>query len=131
MALIHRGDYLTAAQGVGVDVAVSPRRSAANYILAHVRSKQVYRVVQVENGKAEILEVHVPGRARVLGRTLMYVDVPKGSLIACIVREHKVFVPRGTDEVLPGDVVVVFTVPEVREEVLRLFRDPKEEASPS
>ena len=61
----------------------------------------------------------------------MYVEVPRGSLIACIVREHNVFVPRGTDEVLPGDVVVVFTVPEVREEVLRLFRDPKEEASPS
>ena len=131
MALIHRGDYLSAAQGVGVDVAVSPRRSVANYILAQVRSKQVYRVVQVEGGKAEILEVHVPGRARVLGRTLMYVEVPRGSLIACIVRENGVFVPRGTDEVLPGDVVVVFTVPEVREEVLRLFRDPKEEASPS
>ena len=48
-----------------------------------------------------------------------------------IVREREVFVPRGTDEVLPGDVVVVFTVPEVREEVLRLFRDPKEEASPT
>lgn len=131
MALIHRGDYLSAAQGVGVDVAVSPRRSAANYILAQVRSKQVYRVVQVEHGKAEILEVHVPGRARVLGRTLMYVDLPRGALITCIVREREVFVPRGTDEVLPGDVVVVFTVPEVREEVLRLFRDPKEEASPS
>ena len=53
------------------------------------------------------------------------------ALIACIVREREVFVPRGTDEVLSGDVVVVFTVPEVREEVLRLFRDPKEEASPS
>jgi len=131
MALIHRGDYLSAAQGVGVDVAISPRRSAANYILAQVRAKQVYRVVQVEQGKAEILEVHVPGRARVLGRTLMYVEVPRGALIACIVREREVFVPRGTDEVLSGDVVVVFTIPEVREEVLRLFRDPKEDASPS
>ncbi len=131
MALVHRGDYLRAAQGVGLDVAVSPRRSAANYILAHVRSKQVYRVVQVENGKAEILEVHVPGRARILGRTLMYVDVPRGSLIACVVRGSRVFVPRGTDEVVSGDVVVVFTVPEVREEVLRLFRDPREEAAPS
>jgi len=127
MALIHRGDYLSAALGVGVDVAVSPRRSAANYILAQVRSGQVTRVVQVEQGKAEILEVHVPGRARVLGRTLMYVDLPRGALIACIVRERSVFVPRGTDEVLSGDVVVVFTVPDVREEVLRLFRDPKEE----
>ena len=113
--------------GVGVDVAVSPRRSAANYILAQVRSGQVTRVVQVEQGKAEILEVHVPSRARVLGRTLMYVDLPRGALIACIVRERSVFVPRGTDEVLSGDVVVVFTVPDVREEVLRLFRDPKEE----
>ena len=93
--------------------------------------QQVYRVVQVEQGKAEILEVHVPGRARVLGRTLMYVEVPRGALIACIVRDKEVFVPSGTDEVLSGDVVVVFTVPEVREEVLRLFHDPKEETSPS
>ncbi len=125
IALIHRGDYLGAARDVGLDVAISPRRSAANHILAHVRSGEVRQVVRVEDGKGEILEITVPDRARVLGRSLMYIDFPRGAIIGCIVREDRVFIPTGTDEMLPGDSVVVFTLPEVRDEVLRLFRRAK------
>jgi len=124
IALVHRGDYLPAARAVGLDVCVSPRRSAANFILSSVRAGSVHRVVQVEDGKGEILELHVPDRARVLGRALRYIDFPKGSLIGAVVRGEKVFIPSGTDEIHPGDMVVVFTLPDVRTEVVRLFKDP-------
>ena len=125
IALIHRGDYLGAARDVGLDVAISPRRSAANHILAHVRSGEVRRVVRVEDGQGEILEITVPDRARVLGRSLMYIDFPKGAIIGCVVRKDRVFVPGGTDEILPGDAVVVFALPAARDEVLTLFRKPR------
>ncbi len=121
IALIHRGDYLGAARDVGLDVAISPRRSAANHILAHVRSGEVRQVVRVEDGKGEVLEIQVPERARILGRSLMYIDFPRGALIGCVVRGDRVFVPGGTDEIAPGDTVVVFTLPEVRDELLKLF----------
>ena len=124
IALVHRGDYLPAARDVGLDVCVSPRRSAANFILASVRSGSVHKVVQVEDGKAEILELHVPGRARVLGRSLKYIDFPKGSLIGAVVREGAVFVPSGTDEIQSGDKVIVFTTPDARTSVVRMFKDP-------
>ena len=122
--LVHRGDYLQAAADVGLDIAISPRRSTAEYILTHVRSENVHRVVQVENGRAEILEIRVPERCRAVGRTLMYVDFPKGAVIGCVVRDNRVFVPRGTDELVAGDVVIVFTLPEVALEAMRMFRDP-------
>ncbi len=125
IVLVHRGDYLGTAHDVGLDVAISPRRSTAEYILTHVRSEHVHRVVQVENGRAEILEIHVPERSRAVGRSLMYIDFPQGAIIGCVVRGTEVFIPRGTDEIQPGDTVVVFTLPEVTQEVLRMFRDPK------
>jgi trk system potassium uptake protein len=125
IALVHRGDYVETAREVGLDVAISPRRSAADYILTHVRSRHVSRVVQMEGGRGEILEIKVPHRARILGRTLTYVDFPKGALIGCVVRDKRVFVPRGADEILPDDVVVVFAQPEVSAQVIRLFRDPR------
>ena len=126
IALVHRVDFQQAAAAVGLDVAISPRRSTAEYILSHVRSEQVSRVVEVENGRAEILELHVPERARVLGRSLMYVDFPAGCIIGCIVRDGRVFIPSGTDEIVPEDTVVLFTKPEVSQDVLRMFRDPKQ-----
>lgn len=125
IALVHRGDYLPAARDVGLDVAISPRRSAANHILAHVRSGEVRQVVRVEDGRGEILELRVPAEARILGRSLMYIDFPQGAIIGCVVRADEVFIPGGTDFIEPGDTVVVFTLPEVREEVLRLFRAPR------
>jgi trk system potassium uptake protein TrkA len=125
IVLVHRADYLATAVDVGLGVAISPRRSTAEHILTYVRSEHVHRVVQVENGRAEILEIHVPERSRAVGRSLMYIGFPKSAIIGCIVRGSKVFIPRGTDEIQGGDTVVVFTLPEVTQEVLRLFRDPK------
>ena len=126
IALVHRVDFQQAAAAVGLDVAISPRRSTAEYILSHVRSEQVSRVIEVENGRAEILELHVPERARVLGRSLMYVDFPAGCIIGCIVRGDRVFIPSGTDEIMTDDTVVVFTHPELSQDVLRMFSDPKQ-----
>ena len=42
-----------------------------------------------------------------------------------LVRKDRVFVPGGTDEILPGDAVVVFALPAARDEVLTLFRKPR------
>ncbi len=125
IALVHRGDYLPAVRDIGLAVAISPRRSAANHIVASVRAGEVRQVVRVEEGRGEILELSVPQEARILGRSLMYIDFPKGAIVGCVVRGDRVFIPGGTDFIEPGDTVVVFTLPAVRDEVIRLFRNPR------
>ena len=109
LALIHREGYGPTAQLAGLDVAVSPRIVAAEAILTHVREEQVASVAVLENGQGEVLEFLLDRHCRALGRPLMYVDFPRGALVAVVVRGDRVFSPRGTDQLQEGDRVLVAT----------------------
>jgi len=122
VALMRRGDYAHLCPEIGIDVAVSPRHIAANTILEFVRSEQIRAVQQLEDGRAEILEFLAPDNCPIVGRALMSLNFPEGAIIGVIVRDGKVFVPGGHDEVQGGDSVIVFALPQVRKRVERLFQ---------
>ena len=61
------------------------------------------------------------GKARAIKRTLGKLGVPKGAVVGAIIRGAQVIVPRGNTQVLEGDRVVVFALPDAIEEVQRIF----------
>lgn len=121
VALMRRGDYALLCPEIGIDVAVSPRHIAANTILEFVRSEQIRAVQQLEDGRAEILEFLAPDSCALVDRPLMTLGFPEGAIIGVVVRNGKVFVPGGQDEIHGGDSVIVFALPHVRKQVERLF----------
>jgi trk system potassium uptake protein TrkA len=70
---------------------------------------------------AEAIEFSVDRRSRIAGKTLREVDFPKGALIGTIIRGDRILIPRGDDQVLPGDEVIVFALPEAIANVERQF----------
>ncbi|MFC1819681.1 amino acid permease [Thermodesulfobacteriota bacterium] len=57
-------------------------------------------------GAASLLEVSVPGEAKVNGNFIRDIDIPKGCLIAAIMRDNKFVVPRGTTKIEVDDRVI-------------------------
>jgi trk system potassium uptake protein len=121
VSLIDRFDYLPLVARVGVDAAVSPRMSAVNAILTHVRRGSVLAVAALKGTRAEGIEFDVSRRFPYAGRPLQDVRFPDGSLIGAIIRDNQVVIPRGTDFIMVGDRVIVFLVPEALRAVEELF----------
>ncbi|CAN5720073.1 Trk system potassium transporter TrkA [soil metagenome] len=121
VSLIDRFDYIPLVSRVGVDAAVSPRMSAVNAILTHVRRGSVLAVATLRGTRAEGIEFDVPAAFRHAGVPLAEVRLPKGSLIGAIIRDEKVIIPHGTDAIEIGDRVIVFTMSDSRAEVEELF----------
>lgn len=121
VSLIERFDYLPLVSRVGVDAAVSPRMSAVNAILTHVRRGSVLAVAALKGTRAEGIEFDVPPRFRHANRPLQEVRFPEGSLIGAVIRNEEVIIPRGNDEIRVGDRVIVFTLPETVSAVEELF----------
>ena len=121
ISLIDRFSYIPLVSRVGVDAAVSPRMAAVNAILTHVRRGSVLAVATLKGTRAEGIEFSITPRFPYLNRPLSELQLPPGSLIGAILRGQQVIIPDGTSEILVGDRVVVFVLPESLRQVEDLF----------
>ncbi|MGD2069595.1 MAG: Trk system potassium transporter TrkA [Gemmatimonadota bacterium] len=121
VSLIHKFDYLPIVPKVGVDAAVSPRMSTVNAILRYVRRGRVMTVASLKGIDAETIEFSVGAASRIAHSYLRDLRFPKGAIVGTIIRGEEIILPRGDDQILPGDEVIVFALPEAISEVERYF----------
>lgn len=121
VALVNKASYQQIYDMLGIDRGISPRVLCANRILRYVRAGSSAAIAVIGEGRAEVLEL----RARFLeGKTECRVrdlGLPKGAVIAALVRGEEVIIPSGSTDVLPDDRVLVVALPENLEAVERLF----------
>jgi trk system potassium uptake protein TrkA len=70
------------------------------------------------------MEIVVPAHEELVRRPLKDVKMPRGAIVASIVRGDKAIIPSGEDHLEPGDHAVVFALPGVIGHVERLFSEP-------
>lgn len=121
VSLIEKFDYLPLVPRVGLDAAVSPRMSAVNAILRYVRRGRVMTVATLKGIDAEAIEFRVAADAPIANRTIADLAFPQGGVIGTIIRGEAIIIPRGKDEVLPGDEVIVFALPEALPDIEKFF----------
>lgn len=120
-ALVHRGDYMPIYAQLGVDIVLTPRTVASDHILRFVRGGSVQSLSVLEEGQAEVVELRVPRSARIVGVPLKRLGLPRGSLLAGIVHDDQVIIPRGDDVVHADDTVIVLLTENARPTVERIF----------
>ena len=121
VSLVHKFDYLPLVPKVGVDAAVSPRMSTINAILRYVRRGRVMTVATLKGVHAEAIEFNVGKDSRIAGQQLKELHFPKGGIVGTIIREDEIIMPGGEDQVLPGDEVIVFALPDAIGEIESYF----------
>lgn len=98
-----------------LDTIVYPKNITAEYIIWFVRAMKnsldsnvecVYRIIE---NKAEALEFKIRENSPVIGHTLLELKLKKNILVAGITRKGVSIIPRGNDEMMVGDTVIIVT----------------------
>ena len=124
VALVHRPDYGPIYEQLGIDAAISPRLLTARQIVKYVREGEVASTSVLAEGRGEILEMIAAEGCRIVDKPLIDTNFPRGAMIGAVAGQSGVFVPSGSDVIRPGNTVIVFTTPQVRPQVERMFRKP-------
>ena len=112
---INRIDYSDVIPDISLDTTVYPKNLTADGIVRFVRSKiksagsNIETMHTILDGKAEALEFYISSNSPVLGKPLEQLKLRDDVLIACIYRGGQIIVPRGKDEILENDTVIVIT----------------------
>ncbi|NOZ20420.1 MAG: Trk system potassium transporter TrkA [Planctomycetes bacterium] len=121
--LCNEADYVPVLQSIGMDIVINPRLITAGVILQAIRRGHVLSVVKLAGTEAEVIELvaEMHNNDEVIGRALHERIFPKGAILGAIIRDGAWIVPDGESVLLPGDRLVIFSLPEATREVERLF----------
>ncbi len=105
---ISKFNYIPLMSTIGVEQVVSPRLSAINSILQHIRKGKVLSAISLKEEQAEILEAVALSTSDLVGPPLKKIAMPKDTLVIGIIRGEEIIIPSGDSVIQPEDRVVIF-----------------------
>jgi trk system potassium uptake protein TrkA len=99
-------------EGWGVDVAVSTPRMLSALVEEAVSVGDVVRLMEFEQGDANLVEITLPPTSPVVGSRVGSVDLPHDTTLVTIVRDRRVITPSGDDSLEAGDELLFVTSPD-------------------
>ncbi len=115
VAKVNRISY-EVLESIGMDSAISSKAIAANRIIAYARALEnsgeessVQTLYKLVGGQVEALEFKIEADFSEIDIPLRDLKLKRDTLIACIIRNHKVIYPGGNDCIELGDRVVIVT----------------------
>ncbi len=110
---------------LGLESLINPRLITAAKILRFTHREDLVSLSILNDERAEILELILPHAARVAHKKVAEASFPRGMLIGSIIRRDEVIIPGGQTVLLPGDHLIIFTLPEISGQLERYFAAPK------
>ena len=98
---------------IELDSTIYPKNITAEQILRHARSMRSKLRSKFENmytvipGHVEAAEFRINESSSITGKPLSELPLKRGVLIAAILRDNTVIIPRGNDTIEVGDAVVL------------------------
>jgi trk system potassium uptake protein TrkA len=121
VARFQRFEFVDLLAGVGVDVGVSSRLSAADKILRFVRRGLIHSVTTFQGSDAEAIEMEVSPDSPAVGKTLREVHLPPSAIVGGIIRKGKALIPHGDTVIESRDDLIMIVLPDARRAVEKVF----------
>ena len=112
---IKSDDLYSMLDDLGINNNVSPKQIVASRIISYIRAlantvgSNVLTLYRLVNNQVEALEFAAKKQSKIYNKPLRELKIKKNCLIACIIRQNQVIIPKGDDEIRLGDNVVVVT----------------------
>jgi len=121
LALVNDPDNEKVFQQLGITTAFSTTHIISSIIEQRTALEEIVGLFSVAEGKVNITEVILPNESPVLNKSLMEIELPENSLIACILRDNTPIIPRGTTKLYVLDRLILITIPENHGQVLKFL----------
>ncbi|MBN2414661.1 NAD-binding protein [bacterium] len=124
LAVVNDPDNERVFKELGVP-AISFTRVISLMIEQKTAFTDITNLFSIGEGKINVTEIILKTSSPVVGKSLQKIGLPKGSLIASILREEHPIVPDGSTQLLGKDRIIIITLPENHGQALRILTGDK------
>jgi trk system potassium uptake protein TrkA len=104
---ISKFSYFPLMDAIGIEQVVSPRLSAINSILQHIRRGKVLSAISLKGEQAEVSEAVALETSEIVEKPLRSISFPKGAMVAGIISKGNIIIPTGDSVIRPEDRVII------------------------
>ena len=126
IAKVTRKNYAGLSDVLKVDSIVAPKKIVTSQIIRYVRAKMnkdndssVKTLYKIVDGEVEAIEFKVTEQFKYLHKTLNEMKIKEHVLVAAIIRENEVIVPKGNTTMELNDYVIIVS----RGEIMKSLND--------
>lgn len=109
MTLLNNPNYMHLAGDLGVDGVINPRTITVSSLLQHVRKGRIRSVHSLYDGFGEIIEADVHDDSKACESYVSDLMIPGALVVAALIRSGQVLQAHKSDQLQPGDRVILFT----------------------
>ena len=121
VTLINKTSYGPLIDSLGLDTVVNPRVITVSGILQHVRRGKIRSVHTFSEGFGELIEAEALETSSLVGVPIREARLPRGVIVAALVREDQVIIPHGNTVIRANDLVIVFAGSGAVKKVEKIF----------
>lgn len=124
---IKRNSFHGMINDLGLMNVISPQYVVANKIVRYIRAlankkgSNVITLYKLVNNQVEALEFHAKKKEKIYNKPLKDLKIKNNCLIACIIRDGKVIIPKGNDCIKLDDSVLVVTSHQNFDDLMDVF----------
>ena len=119
VALVNDPENQEVFKQLGITIAFSSTEIIVNLIEQQTSSEEIKNLIPVAEGRVNITEITLRENTPTVGKTLQKLPLPDGTLIACIIRNGEVVVPRASTVLQQKDRLVLVSEPDQYGQLLR------------
>ncbi|MDL2321321.1 Trk system potassium transporter TrkA [Desulfosarcina sp. OttesenSCG-928-B08] len=109
---IDKFSYFPLMSAIGIEQVVSPRLSAINTILQHIRRGKILSTLSIKGEEGEVMEAVALATSDIVASPLKKIAFPKGAIVAGLIRGDTIIIPTGDTQIEPDDRVILFATRE-------------------
>lgn len=121
IAEVENLEYISLAEGMGIDSVVNKKLITAGRIFRFTLSDKVRTIKCLNGSDADVIEYIVNPESRITQARIRDLRFPKNAVIGGIIRGAETIIAVGDTVIRPYDRVAVFALPEALKEVDRFF----------
>lgn len=126
VALVNDPDNEEVFRKLGVSHAFSSTRIIGSMIEQQAGFDEITRLMPIGEGRIHITDLKLERHSPAVGKTLGELSLSQETLIACIIRNDEVIIPRGSNQLQVGDHLLVISKPGYEERDLRIITGDRE-----
>ncbi|GAB5408715.1 MAG: Trk system potassium transporter TrkA [Balneolaceae bacterium] len=122
VALVSKPDFIPLSQTIGLDAVINKKVAASNEIHRYVRKGDVISVTELRGINAEVIELKVSPKSRVVNKEIQNLKLPDGCVIGGVLCSGSVEIATGKTIIKANDRVMVFCLPNAIQRVTNIFQ---------
>ncbi|MBS1270918.1 MAG: Trk system potassium uptake protein TrkA [Candidatus Marinimicrobia bacterium] len=121
IALVNKTEYLPITPTIGMDAVVSKQLITVNSVQRFIRHQMIASIASLPEIDAEIIEYMASAKSRITKKPLKSLRFPKSAIVGAVLRGKEFIIPTGETQIQVGDKVIIFSLPQARDDVEKLF----------